>query len=172
MVLKEKFTAPTSGLEKVTFSRGSMRYVARFKDTLDKLAQHVGTWHVYGEVNAEKAMKDMAEPVFTQPVHRPRKYYKFQTDHQISDRELMVKTSDRFTGGQLNTKLVDKAEWKLDLDLFMVLQSTRRIRMSGSRTDPGRITWYCSTARLTSRRSSRISRHGTSDKTNRKWSPS
>ena len=31
----------------------------------------------------------------------------------------MVETSDRFTGGQLNTNLVDNAEWKLDLDLFM-----------------------------------------------------
>ena len=34
----------------------------------------------------------------------------------------MVKTSDRFTDGQLNTNLVDDAEWKLDLDLFMVVQ--------------------------------------------------
>ena len=34
----------------------------------------------------------------------------------------MVKTSDRFTDRQLNTKLVDNAEWKLDLDLFMVVQ--------------------------------------------------
>ena len=34
----------------------------------------------------------------------------------------MVKTSDRFTDGQLNTNLVDNAKWKLDLDLFMVVQ--------------------------------------------------
>ena len=34
----------------------------------------------------------------------------------------MVKTSDRFTNGQINTKLVDEAKWKLDLDLFMVVQ--------------------------------------------------
>ena len=57
--------APTSGLEKVNFSRGTTRYAERFKDTLDKLAHHVGTWHVYGSTNAAKAMKDMAEPVFT-----------------------------------------------------------------------------------------------------------
>ena len=38
---KEKFTAPTSGLEKVTFSWGTMRDAARFKDTLDKMEQHV-----------------------------------------------------------------------------------------------------------------------------------
>ena len=67
-------------------------------------------------------MKDMAEPVFTQPVRPPRKYYKFLTDQQILDREPMVKTSDRFTDGQLNTNLVDDSEWKLDLDLFMVTQ--------------------------------------------------
>ena len=118
----EKFTAPTSGLEKVTFSWGTTRDAARFKDTLDKLAHHVGTWHVYGAANAAKAMKDMAEPVFTQTVRPPSKYYEFRTEQKISDQETMVKTSDRFTDGQLNTKLVDNAEWKLDLDLFMVVQ--------------------------------------------------
>ena len=35
----------------------------------------------------------------------------------------MVKTIGRFADGQLNTKLVDDAEWRLDLDLFMVLQN-------------------------------------------------
>ena len=34
----------------------------------------------------------------------------------------MVKTSDRFTYRKLNTKLVDDAKWKLDLDLFMAVQ--------------------------------------------------
>ena len=34
----------------------------------------------------------------------------------------MIDTSDRFTDGQLNTKLVDDAKWKLDLDLLMVIQ--------------------------------------------------
>ena len=35
----------------------------------------------------------------------------------------MVETSDRFTDRHLNTKLVDDAEWKLELDLFMVVQN-------------------------------------------------
>ena len=122
MVLKEKFTAPTSGLEKVTFSWGTTRDSAMFKDTLDKLTQHVGTWHVYGEANAAKAMKDMAEPDFVRPICTPRKYYKFQTEQHISDRKPMVDTSDWFTNRQINTKLVDDAEWKLDLDLFMFVQ--------------------------------------------------
>ena len=34
----------------------------------------------------------------------------------------MVETSDRFTDGQLNIKLVDNANLKLDLDLFMVVK--------------------------------------------------
>ena len=122
VVPKENFTAPTSGLEKVTFYRGTTRDAARFKDTLDNLAQHVRTWHMYGDANAAKTMKDMAEPVFTQPVRPPRKYYEFQIDHQISDQEPMVETSDRFTDGQLNTNLVDNSKWKLDLDLFMIVQ--------------------------------------------------
>ena len=57
VVPKEKLTEPTSGLEKLTFSQGTTRDVARFKNTLDSLAQHVGTWHVHGSVNAVKAMK-------------------------------------------------------------------------------------------------------------------
>ena len=64
VVPNENFMAPTSGLEKVTFSQGTTRDAARFKDNLGKLAQHVGTWHVYGAANDAKAMKDMAEPVF------------------------------------------------------------------------------------------------------------
>ena len=77
---KEKFTAPTSGLENVTFSWGTTRDAARFKDTLNKMAQHVGTWHVYEAANIDEATKDMAEPLFTQPVRPPMKCYKFQRD--------------------------------------------------------------------------------------------
>ena len=80
MVPKEKFTAPTSGLENLTLSGGKTRDTARFKDTLDKLAQHIGTWHVYGAENAAKAMKYMSKTVFVRPVRPPRKYYKFQTE--------------------------------------------------------------------------------------------
>ena len=64
----------------------------------------------------------MAEPVLIQPVNPPRKYYKFRTDQQISDQEAVVKTSDRLTNVQLNTKLEEKSKWKVDLDLFMIVQ--------------------------------------------------
>ena len=67
-------------------------------------------------------MKDMAEPVFVWFICPSRKYYKFRTDQQISDCASIVETSDRFTNGQLNTKILDDAKWKLDLDLFMVVQ--------------------------------------------------
>ena len=92
------------------------RDAARFRDTLNNLAQHVRTWHVYGAVNTTKAMKDTAEPVFTQPVLPQRKYYKFRTDQQISDQEPMVETSDRFTKGHLNTKLFDDTVLNYFLD--------------------------------------------------------
>ena len=116
-----KFTAPTSGLEDVISTRGTTRDAVRLRDTLDKLAHNVGTWHVYGAANVAKAMKDMAEPVFMRPVRPPRRYYKVRTEHQILDREPMVETSNRFTDGQFNIKLVENAEWKLDLDLFMII---------------------------------------------------
>ena len=99
VVPREKFTDPTSGLEKVTLSWGTTRNASRFKDTLDKLAQHVGMLHVYRDANTVKEMKDMAEPVFTQPVRPPRNYYKFWKDQQISDQKPMVETSDRFNNG-------------------------------------------------------------------------
>ena len=98
------------------------RDTARFKETLDKLAQHIGMWHVYGSANTAKVMKEMSEPVFLQPVCPPRKYYKFRTEQQISDREPMADTNDRFTDVQLKIKLGDGAKWRLDLDLFMVVQ--------------------------------------------------
>ena len=60
VLTKENFTAPTSELEKVTFSQGTTRDSARFKDNLEKLVQHVGMWRVYGVANAVKAMRDMA----------------------------------------------------------------------------------------------------------------
>ena len=97
VVSKENFTAPTSGLEKLTFSRGTTIDAARFKDTLDKLAPHVGTWNVYGAANAAKEMKDMEEPVFMRPVRSSSKYYKFWTEQQISDHNPMVNTSNWFT---------------------------------------------------------------------------
>ena len=77
---------------------------------MDKLAQHVRTWHMYGAENDVKAMKDMAEPVFMRPVPPPRKYYEFRIEQHISDRETMVETSNRFTDVQLNINLVDNAE--------------------------------------------------------------
>ena len=98
------------------------RDAARLKDTLDKLAQHVRAWHVYGAANSAKAMKDMAEPVFTHPVRPPRKYYEFLDRPEDFGPIPMIETSDQFNNGQLNTKLVDDAEWKLDLDLLMVVQ--------------------------------------------------
>ena len=106
----------------VTFTRGKTKDTTRFKDTLDKLVQNVRTCHVYGAANAAKAMKYMAEPVFMHPVLTQSKYYAFHTDQNISDQEPMVKTSDRFTDVRLNTKFVDDTKWKLDLDLFMVVQ--------------------------------------------------
>ena len=86
------------------------RDAARFKDTLNTLAQHIGKWHVYEAANVAKAMKYMEEPVFTKPVRPPRKYYEFRMYQQILDQDPMVETSDRFTNGQLHTKLVEDAD--------------------------------------------------------------
>ena len=38
-----KFTAPMSGLEDVYFTWGTAKDVAKFEDTVGKLARHVGT---------------------------------------------------------------------------------------------------------------------------------
>ena len=38
-----KFTAPTSGLEDVFFTWSTAKDTAKFKDTVSKLARHVGT---------------------------------------------------------------------------------------------------------------------------------
>ena len=69
------YTAPIPGHKNILFTRGTTRDAARFIDTLNTLARHVGVqaWSQY-TVTA-KAMIELVAPSFTQPLKPVRMYY-------------------------------------------------------------------------------------------------
>ena len=68
------FMAPTSGLEDVFFAWGTAKDVAKFKDTVSKLARHVGTSPWLQSLVASKAMSILRTPEFEEPVVFRREY--------------------------------------------------------------------------------------------------
>ena len=62
-----KFTAPTSGLEDVYSRGGTAKDAAKFKDTVSKLARHVGTSSWSQSLVASKAMSTLVTPTFEEP---------------------------------------------------------------------------------------------------------
>ena len=70
-----KFTAPTPGLEDVIFTWGTAKDGARFEETVNSLARHVGTqgWK-YSSV-ALKAMSQLAPHIITAPNRPVREYW-------------------------------------------------------------------------------------------------
>ena len=95
-----KFAAPTSGLEILLFTRGSTRDAARFMDTVDQLARHVGTWIWYQLIVAAKAMIELVKPVSLEPTKPIRKYYTVVPDGGNAT-TLITQTNDRFGVGNL-----------------------------------------------------------------------
>ena len=69
-----EFTAPTSGLEDVFFTRGTAKDTAKFENTVSKLARHVGTSPWPQSSAASKAMSTLKTPEFDEPVVPTREY--------------------------------------------------------------------------------------------------
>ena len=57
-----EYTAPTSGLSNVLFTRGTTRDAARFTDTLNKLARYVGVQAWSQSTVTAKAMIELVAP--------------------------------------------------------------------------------------------------------------
>ena len=101
-------------LEHVVLSRGPTRDAAKFKETVIILPQYVGTrFWLYLTIVAT-AMIELKSPLLIAPVRLVKEY--------------MVKgskTLDRFdANGKANPSILDNAEYKLDLDLFIVARKT------------------------------------------------
>ena len=69
------FTAPTSGLNNATFTRGTTRDAAKYMDTLNKLAGYGGTQPWSQSTVSAYAMINLVELVSAEPTTPFRKYY-------------------------------------------------------------------------------------------------
>ena len=61
------FVALTAGLESVYFTEGSTKDAAEFKETVEKLSQHVATTAWKHDLILSKAMTELKDPVFPIP---------------------------------------------------------------------------------------------------------
>ena len=103
------------------FTRGTTRDAAKFIDTLNTLARHVGVQAWSQSTVTAKAMIDLVAPSYTQPLKPVRLYYVTPAlDAPASDR--LVKTTDRFVPGT-TTKYVavdDDIDWNMELSEYMI----------------------------------------------------
>ena len=68
------YTAPTPGLKNLLFTRGTTRDAARFIETLNTLAMHVGVEAWSQSTVTAKAMIELVAPSWTQPSKPARMY--------------------------------------------------------------------------------------------------
>ena len=110
------FTAPTSGLNNVTFTRGTTRDAVIYMDTLNKLARYVGTQPWSQSTVAAKAMIELAKPKLVEPTKLTRMYYLAVESGKTAPNP-REETVERFEVGTLkeNIKVADDVEWKLTL---------------------------------------------------------
>ena len=77
---KKKFTAPTSGLEDVYFTWGTVSDAARYAEVVDKLKEYVAVHFRDQATVAARAMEELKPPVFVKS-ERPVRVYWADADH-------------------------------------------------------------------------------------------
>ena len=106
----EIFEAPTVNLEHVVFLRGLTREASKFKETVSTLSRYVGTRSWSYSTIVATATLELKIPLLIALV-RPVKEYMMKG----------AKTLDRFDAdGKTNPSVIDNANYKLYLDLFVV----------------------------------------------------
>ena len=108
------FTAPTSGLNNVTFTRGTIRDAAKYIDTLNKLAGYLGTQPCSHLIVAAKVMIELVKPESVEPTTSTRMYYLAVAPDTTAPNP-RKETVDRFEVVTLkeNIKVADDIEWKM-----------------------------------------------------------
>ena len=99
-----EYTAPTSGLENVLFTRGTTRDAARFTDTLNKLARHVEIQAWSQSAVTAKAMIDLVAPSWTEPTKPTRMYYVTVTEENPVTIP-RAQTIERFAGDTMDRNI-------------------------------------------------------------------
>ena len=116
-----EYTAPTPGLSKVLFTRGTTRDAARFIDTLNTLARHVGVQSWSQSTVTAKAMIKLVALPWTQPTKPVRMYYVTPTS-AVPVTDPMTQTVRRFAAGTVtrNCAVDDDINWKMALSEWIV----------------------------------------------------
>ena len=98
------------------FTRGTTRDAAKFIDTLNTLARHVGVQAWSQSTVTAKAMIELVAPTYTQPLKPVRMYYVTPTT-LVPATDPMTKTVRRFVTGTTtkNVAVDDDIDWKMEL---------------------------------------------------------
>ena len=115
------YTAPTAGLKNVLFTRGTKRDAARFNNSLNTLARHVGVQAWSQSTVTAKAMIELVAPSWTQPTKPVRMYYVTPTT-LVPATDPMTQTVRRFVTGTVikNVAVDDDIDWKMTLSEWIV----------------------------------------------------
>ena len=113
----KKFTAPTSGLEDVYFTWGTVSDAARCTEVVDKLKEYVMVnFHDQATV-AAKAMKDLKAPVFAK-MERPVRMYWSGTGREARASS-MTKLERNTLATTDNKPVLEDWEHKLEVKEYM-----------------------------------------------------
>ena len=126
------------------FTRGTTRDAARFNDTLNTLARHVGVQAWSQSTVTAKAMIELVAPSWTEPVKPIRMYYLpvTQGGYVTIPR---AQTIENFAGNTMdrNIKVDDNIDWKMTLSEWAVTRNKwRKTSRPGQKTAPAYTTWY------------------------------
>ena len=99
-----EYMAPTSGLENVLFTRGTTRDAARFTDTLNKLAMHLGIQAWSQSTVTSKALIKLVAPSWTEPTKPTRMYYVAVTEENPVTIP-RAQTAKRFAGDTMDRNI-------------------------------------------------------------------
>ena len=111
-----EYTASTSGLQNVLFTRGTTRDAVRFTDTLNKLARHVGIQAWSQSTVTAKAIIEMVAPSWTEPA-KPIRMYNLPVTQGDPVSTPRAQTTESFADGTMdrNIKVADNIDWKMTL---------------------------------------------------------
>ena len=103
------FEAPTTVIGSVYFTAGGTKDAAEFKDTVEKLSQHVATTAWKKASILSKATTELKDPVL-QMSFRPVRMYISGTGSSA------VELTSRLTAGLLNVAVVDDIDYSDEMD--------------------------------------------------------
>ena len=122
--MTKKFTAPTSGLEDVYFTWGTVSDAARYTEVVDKLKEYVAVHFRDQATVAAKAMEDLQAPVFTK-TERPVRWY-WTGDSRVDTATNKTKLKRNASATTDNEPVLEEWEHKLEIEEYMESYKTHK----------------------------------------------